>query len=87
MIFELRNPISSPPMYEEQKLPICYDQGDNLIELESPPTLDPKRRVQRCLIANDEEMQLEILKYMFEKAGMEVTTAINGFQAFEMVSS
>ena len=74
-------------MYEEQKLPICYDQGDNLIELESPPPLDHKRKVLRCLIANDEEMQLEILKYMFEKAGMEVTTAINGFQAFEMVSS
>lgn len=43
----------------------------------------PKLRV---LIANDEEIQLEILKYMFEKVGMEVTTAINGHQAFEIFS-
>ena len=57
------------------------------MELESPPPLDPVRKVLRCLIANDEEIQLEILKYMFEKAGMEVTTAINGYQAFEIVSS
>lgn len=40
----------------------------------------------RCLIANDDQIQLEILEYMFKKAKMDVVTAINGYQAFEILS-
>ena len=38
------------------------------------------------LIANDEPMQLYILKAIFKKFEFDVTEAINGHQAFEIIS-
>jgi YesN/AraC family two-component response regulator len=40
---------------------------------------------RRVLIANDEQMQLFVLKVLFNKADFEITTAINGYEAFELV--
>lgn len=37
----------------------------------------------RCLIANDEPMQLMVIEALFEKTGFAVETAINGYEAFE----
>ena len=39
----------------------------------------------KVLIANDEQMQLKVLKLLFQKYQFEVVTASNGFQAFEIV--
>ena len=39
----------------------------------------------RCLIANDDPSQLYILKFLFTQSGFEVTTAINGFEAYQKV--
>ena len=40
----------------------------------------------KVLIANDEAMQLYILQVLFLKHDFEVTTAINGHEAYEIVS-
>jgi CheY-like chemotaxis protein len=37
-----------------------------------------------CLIANDDSMQLECLKIIFQKNDFKVWTAINGHEAFEI---
>jgi len=39
----------------------------------------------RVLIVNDEEMQLTVLKMLFTRQKFNVSTAKNGFEAFEMV--
>lgn len=39
----------------------------------------------KVLVANDEEMQLEILKLMLESASMKVTAVKNGYKAFTAV--
>lgn len=39
----------------------------------------------RCLIANDDPMQLYVLKTLFEQLNFEVITALNGAQAYEQV--
>ena len=39
----------------------------------------------KCLIANDESLQLTILETMFERNGFEVVTASNGQAAYEEV--
>ena len=56
------------------------DSDDSEYDLPREP------KILRCLIANDEWIQLEILKYMFEKSEMQVTTAINGYEAFEILN-
>ena len=38
----------------------------------------------KCLIANDDEMQLCILEQLFVNAGFETKTARNGFEATEI---
>ena len=45
----------------------------------------PKIHPFKCLIANDESIQLGILKHVFEKVGMNAVTAINGHEAFEII--
>ena len=40
----------------------------------------------KVLIANDEQMQLYVLKVIFTKHEFDITTAINGHEAFEIVS-
>ena len=42
--------------------------------------------VNKCLIANDEQMTLLSLTLQFEKCGYEVVQAINGHEAFERYS-
>ena len=39
------------------------------------------------LIANDEPFQLNILEYVFAQTGFEVSTAINGLEAFKLIKS
>ena len=39
----------------------------------------------KCLIANDDPLQLTILETLFEKLNFNVTTAINGQSAYEEV--
>ena len=90
-MFALNDPINIPPNRvgeEEEKFPESY--SDQLREVEQDMIdfemeMDQEKQF-KCLIANDEAMQLEILAMMFRMAGMEVTTAINGHQAFEFLS-
>ena len=42
---------------------------------------DDDEKLLRCLIANDDPMQLHVLKTLFELLNFEVVTAINGAQA------
>ena len=44
-----------------------------------------KKEKYSVLIANDEEMQLYVLKVLFTKMNFDVQTARNGFEAFQMV--
>ena len=39
----------------------------------------------KCLVANDEEMQLTILEMLFQNIDFDVVTASNGHQAYEEV--
>ena len=39
----------------------------------------------KCLIANDDPTQLLCLRLVSENAGLKVTTAVNGFEAFQIV--
>jgi len=39
----------------------------------------------KCLIANDEDMQLNVLKFLFSNKNYEVVIAHNGFEAFQEV--
>ena len=39
----------------------------------------------RCLIANDEDMQLNVLRFLFTNQQFEVVIAHNGFEAFQEV--
>ena len=64
-----------------------YDQAKEDFDSDDSEFIPPKEpKILRCLIANDELIQLDILKYMFEKSEMQVTTAINGHQAFEILN-
>lgn len=40
----------------------------------------------KCLIANDDEAQLQILEQLFLNANFEVHLARNGFQAYEITT-
>lgn len=58
--------------------------------MESVPSQHLSRSLQedgkkRCLIANDELLQLSILEFSFKNFGFIVETAQNGFEAFEIV--
>ena len=39
----------------------------------------------RCLIANDDQMQLSTLEMLFQNQGFIVEKAQNGFEAYEIV--
>ena len=41
----------------------------------------------KVLIANDEPMQLFVLQVIFTKHDFEITTAINGHEAYEIVAN
>jgi CheY-like chemotaxis protein len=45
----------------------------------------PSNKKYKVLLANDEQMQLYILNMLFYKNDFEVTTAINGHEAYEYV--
>ena len=46
---------------------------------------EDEEKLLRCLIANDDPMQLHVLKTLFEMLNFEVITALNGAQAYELV--
>lgn len=91
-IFQLKDPIIKQVKKEEEKVCDLNGSFGNIPIANEPqqPQEEAKKaqekRKFRCLIANDESIQLDILKYMFEKVNMEVTVAINGYQAFEILS-
>ena len=77
--------IDSPNNEEiEGIFPIIEHSGD-LQESMGPE--DPDNNVVRCLIANDECMQLLCLSEVFKHNGFEVTTAINGHEAFTIIQN
>jgi CheY-like chemotaxis protein len=61
-----------------------YEQG-SLIQTNQEIEMVQIRK-DRCLIANDDMMQLECLKSMFILKDFEVVTAINGYEAYLKVS-
>lgn len=55
---------------EEEKI----DSAEVKMRIEKLPPL-------RCLLANDEMIQLTVMKHLFTRFGFEVVTAINGHLA------
>ena len=76
---------SSKKASEEEKVPepdrrviVIDDKDDSLIQ-------DGHLTKFKCLIANDDNLQLTILEALFERNGFEVVTASNGQVAYEEV--
>ena len=46
---------------------------------------DSEETYMNCLIANDDPSQLYCLKLICENLGFKVTTALNGYEAYEIV--
>lgn len=59
------------------------NEESTLIKLNSMSLIEDGK--MRCLIANDEQLQLSILEMSFQNFGFVVETAQNGFEAFEIV--
>ena len=71
------NTENMPLLFEEAKVPEEEAKQQEPVNQHAQP---PKLRV---LIANDELFQLSILEALFGKSGFDVTTAINGQEAYE----
>ena len=74
--------------------PICSDHGsdeeDIILETSNDESnLDDENDQEtgqlKCLIANDEEIQLFSLRELFKMCNFQVSCARNGFEAFEQV--
>ena len=58
-------------------------EESTLIKLNSMPIIEDGK--MRCLIANDDQMQLSTLEMLFQNQGFIVEKAQNGFEAYEIV--
>ena len=79
----------SSPSFDRFSFGIVQIQNEEEAKVHEPPILNVENldenneRQFRCLIANDEHLQLTVLEALFEKNGFAVETAINGHEAFE----
>ena len=54
----------------------------NAHQIESPSVMQMNSRQMRCLLANDDEMQLNVLKILMSKFDFQVIAVKNGYEAF-----
>jgi len=78
---DLRKRNSVPKIAEEEK----KEESPQELQLQASNSLGSKLHKPRCLIANDEEVQLMILDLIMTKHGFKTECCINGYDAFVKV--
>ena len=67
-------------------MPSSFDKDQFIDEIEENSNDDKSEDENyNCLVANDEDYQLLVIKYVLEKHSFNVVTAKNGFEAFQEV--